>query len=65
MPNHVTNSLKIIGCQGQINQVMEFIKSDEVEETNIRTMDFNKITPMPPVDIPGKSGKRTRRKIRD
>ncbi|ANY71675.1 hypothetical protein BBD41_03245 [Paenibacillus ihbetae] len=44
MPNHVTNKVKIIGTTEQVNEVLEFIKNDEL---GIGTIDFNKITPMP------------------
>ncbi|MCM3704033.1 hypothetical protein [Paenibacillus macerans] len=44
MPNHITNKVKIIGTEEQVNEVLEFIKNDELD---VGTIDFNKITPMP------------------
>ncbi|MBY0024529.1 hypothetical protein H7K28_15065 [Paenibacillus polymyxa] len=44
MPNHITNKVKVIGTDEQIQEVFEFIKNDTL---GIGTIDFNKITPMP------------------
>ena len=44
MPNHVTNTLIIIGTEAQINAVLEFILGDG--EDNY--IEFNNIVPQPP-----------------
>lgn len=46
MPNHVENRLKIIGSEGEIKQVKEFLKG-KYENGTDNNMDFNNITPMP------------------
>lgn len=50
MPNHITNKLTINGTEEQVNEVLNFIKIEETENSEcfgIGTIDFNKITPMP------------------
>lgn len=51
-PNHVTNKLTILGTEVQIYEVLDFIKiersSSSDERHGMGTIDFNKITPMPP-----------------
>lgn len=44
MPNHITNKVKFIGTTEQVNDVLDYIKNDEL---GVGTIDFNKITPMP------------------
>lgn len=44
MSNDVSNKLRIIGESKDVTEVLEFIKNDDL---GIRTIDFNKITPMP------------------
>lgn len=44
MPNHVTNIITYEGDRKQIAEMIEAIKKDEL---GIRTVDFNKIIPMP------------------
>ncbi|SJP64178.1 Uncharacterised protein [Clostridioides difficile] len=44
MPNYITNRLVIKGEEKEINEVLEFIKVDEL---GIGSIDFNKITPAP------------------
>ncbi|MEC0234057.1 hypothetical protein P4H71_06895 [Paenibacillus kribbensis] len=44
MPNNITNRVKVIGTDEQIQELFEFIKNDTL---GIGTIDFNKITPMP------------------
>src|SRR5471030_2209305 len=52
MANLITNSLKIIGSKERIREVFDFIKIEKISEDEevygIGTIDFNKITPMPP-----------------
>lgn len=45
MPNHITNFVRIKGTNKQIDEVLNFIKD---ENLGPGTIDFNKITPMPP-----------------
>lgn len=47
MPNYITNRLKVIGNDEEIKEVLNFIKIEKGEVSGIRTIDFNKITPMP------------------
>lgn len=54
MPNYITNRLTIDGTKEQIAEVLEFIKYDEL---GIGTIDFNKITPMPPWIFQGNLGR--------
>ncbi|HEB5000154.1 TPA: hypothetical protein R0E49_000666 [Clostridioides difficile] len=44
MQNYITNRLVIEGEEKEINEVLEFIKLDEL---GIGSIDFNKITPAP------------------
>lgn len=44
MPNYITNRLVIEGEEKEVNEVLEFIKVDEL---GIGSIDFNKITPAP------------------
>ncbi|HHQ5499613.1 TPA: hypothetical protein ACSREK_000647 [Clostridioides difficile] len=44
MQNYITNRLVIEGEEKEINEVLEFIKVDEL---GIGSIDFNKITPVP------------------
>ena len=51
MPNHVINRLTFDCPEEQLKQILAEICYDdsaEVETTGIGTIDFNKITPMPP-----------------
>lgn len=43
MPNHITNRLRIIGTEEQVNQVREAIKGEREDQY----IDFNKIVPIP------------------
>jgi len=54
MPNHITNILTIYGTDEQVDKVLEFIKNDEL---GVGTIDFNKITPMPPWIFQGNLGR--------
>jgi hypothetical protein len=54
MPNHITNILTIHGADEQVDRVLEFIKNDEL---GVGTIDFNKITPMPPWVFQGNLGR--------
>lgn len=60
MPNHITNRLTIFGTAKQVERVLDFIKverSDENQEVfGLGTIDFNKITPMPPWVFTGEGG---------
>ncbi|WP_078392041.1 hypothetical protein [Shouchella patagoniensis] len=44
MPNHISNKLKVIGLEKEVQAVMDFIK---IDEKGIGTIDFSKITPIP------------------
>ena len=61
MPNHVTNRLTIFGSDEEINKVKNFIKSEQIKEDEkirrLQTIDFNKITPMPPWVFDGNLGR--------
>lgn len=46
MPNHVTNILKINGTPNQVEEVRNFIRSED-DDGNIVEFDFDKIIPMP------------------
>ena len=51
MPNHVINRLSFDCSEERLKQILSEICYDdsaEVETTGIGTIDFNKITPMPP-----------------
>ena len=51
MPNHVINRLTFDCPEERLKQILAEICYDdsaEVETTGIGTIDFNKITPMPP-----------------
>lgn len=65
MPNHVINRLEFYCPEEKLKEILAAICYDsdaEAEETGIGTVDFNKITPMPPsLDI--ESGSNTDRGI--
>ncbi len=65
MPNHVINRLEFDCPKERLKEILSAIcydDSSEAEQTGIGTIDFNKITPMPPsLDI--ESGSRTERGI--
>lgn len=66
MPNHITNRLTIAGSAKQIELVKDFIKIEKSEENKeafgIGTIDFNKITPMPPWVFKDNLGKKEEQK---
>lgn len=59
MPNHIMNILTIYGTDEQVDKVLEFIKNDEL---GVGTIDFNKITPMPPWIFQGNLGRKEEEK---
>ena len=60
MPNHVTNIIEIKGDPQRVRALFEAVKSDEY---GLGSIDFNKLTPMPPeLDI--KEGSRTDRGLK-
>jgi hypothetical protein len=65
MPNHVINRLEFECSEERLKEILSSICYDdnsEAEVTGIGTIDFNKITPMPPsLDI--ESGSSTDRGI--
>ena len=65
MPNHVINRLEFDCPKERLKEILSAIcydDSSEAEQTGIGTIDFNKITPMPPsLDI--ESGSSTDRGI--
>ena len=65
MPNHVINRLEFDCPKERLKEILAAIcydDSSEAEKTGIGTIDFNKITPMPPsLDI--ESGSSTDRGI--
>ena len=51
MPNHVINRLEFDCPEERLKEILSAIcydDSSEAEQTGIGTIDFNKITPMPP-----------------
>src|SRR5690606_1943947 len=46
MPNHIQNRLKIVGEEKEVNNLLNHIKSQKEDGSEIQ-MDFNTIKPMP------------------
>lgn len=60
MPNHVTNIIEIKGDPARIKSLFEAVKNDEY---GLGSIDFNKLTPMPPeLDI--EEGSQTKRGLK-
>lgn len=48
MPNYITNRLRIEGNEQEVNEVLDFLKSEEKERSGKnKVIDFNNIIPLP------------------